>query len=256
MTRRLLLTLGLLACLAAPAAGQVAYSTSGSGKNVSGAVSTITIASVDCSGANVACYWTLEWRDPADNITFTSVTHPSSSSTTLTSRTCRVAGNSGCMVTGYICNGGGSGNLVGTISANANLFFSYIKLTGVDCAGTPVGTTTLSESSGGTATTVTTNVTTTANGMAVDSLMIRDEGTTNIPTVGQTQRTTQSDAGSMGLFTSTKPDTATSLGWTWTVEGSLNYVHSVTPFNAAAAGGGSIDRGLLLRGCCEMGPDQ
>lgn len=243
--RKLLLVLALLVGLSGSAEAAVAYSTSSSAKDVSGTVNTLTLATQNCSGANTACYWTLEWRDPTDSITFTSVTHSGSSMTTLTSRSCRNTGSGGCLVTGYTCNGGGSGNMVATISANANIFFSNIVLTGVDCAGTPVGTTVKSDSAGGTATTVTTNVTTTAGGMAVDSLMIRDEGTTNVPTAGQTQRTTQSDAGSMGMFTSTKPHTATSTGWTWTAEGSLEYVHSVTPFNASGGGGATRPKLLL-----------
>lgn len=244
---RLALVVGLALVIAAPAAAQVARVTEGSAKDVSGASTTVTVPTVDCSGANTACKVVLAWRDTG-SITFVSFTHAGSSFTTLTTSTCF---GGGCLRTAYICNGGGSGNLTATVSAAANTFLGYQKLSGVDCAGTPVGTTTTSNSSGGSATSVTTAVTTTANGMAVDALYIRDEGSTNVPTAGQTQRFTQSDAGSMGLFSSTKPHTATSLGWTWTADGALQYVHDVTPFNAAAGGAPAAASSRLTLGCCE-----
>jgi len=244
------LTLILVVLLTAGQAwADVAYVTSNSAKDVSGASTTVTIASVDCSGANTACKVDFAWRQNAGQ-TFTSITHPSSSVTTLTSSNCQ---NGGCFVSAYICNGGGSGNLVATVSAAANTFIAYTQVSGVDCAGTPVGTTVVSDSSGGAGTTVTTNVTTTAGGMALDGHYLRDDGANNVPTAGQTQRQTQSDAGSMGLFTSTKPHTATSLGWTWTVDGSLHYVHSVTPFNAASAGG--PPKQMMTLGVGEQGPE-
>lgn len=243
MTRRLAVLFVLLC--AVPAAAQVTYSTSVSAKDASGANAFVDSGAIDCSGATTACYVVFNWRRSVTQ-DFTSITHTGSSVTTLTSQTCRTA-TGGCLVTAYICNGGGSGNVRGTVNAATTVFISVIKLTGVDCAGTPVGTTAVSDSTGGTATSVTTNVTTSANGMAADGLMIRDSAAAT-PNAGQTQRQTQTDAGSMGLWSSTKPHTATSLGWDWTAGGSLEYVHSVTPFNASGGGGGATVPKLPIMG--------
>lgn len=237
--RRCLLVL-LLLSVATPVAAQVAFVTAVSAKDAIGASATLTIGSIDCSGANTACHVTFIWRQDLGQ-TFVGFAHSGSSFTNLTTTTCQ---GGFCMVTAYICNGGGTGNLTAQISLLGNTTFGGVtKLSGVDCAGTPVGTTTLSTSSGGAGTSVTTNVTTAANGMAVDGTYIRDSVAAT-PNGGQTQRYTQTDAGSVGLWGSTKPHTATSLGWSWT--GSLDYIQSVTPFNASGGGAAAVVRGPLV----------
>ena len=246
--RRLLAVLFVLAC-AAPAAAQVAYVSEVHNKDALGASATLTIGTIDCSGANTACFVAFAWRRDGSNQDFVTFAHTGSTFTSLTSQNCQ---GGGCLVTSYICNGGGSGALTGQITAAGNTIFGIvIKLSGVDCAGTPVGTTTGTDSgTTGTATTVTTSVTTIANGMAVDAIYLRDEGSSNTPSAGQTQRSTTSDPGSMGLFSSTKPHTATSLGWTWTTDGSLNYIHSITPFRPSGGGGGG--GGTVTSHCLDL----
>lgn len=232
--RRLVAGLFVL-LVAAPAAAQVTYGTEVHNKDALGASATLAIGTIDCSGANTACISALAWRQDAGQ-TFTNFTHTGSTFTSLVSTNCQ---GGGCFVMQATCNGGGSGTFNGTISAAGNTIFGGVtKVTGVDCAGTPFGTPVCTDSSGGAATTTTTSVTTTANGMAVDAIYLRDEGSSNTPGAGQTQRWTTSDPGSMGLFGSTKPHTATSLSWTWTTDGSLNFVHCVVPVNAAGGGGG------------------
>ena len=243
----LVLAIGLL--LADRCGADVAYVASYSNKDVTGSATTVTISNVNC-GAGALCKFTLVWRANSGQTASTPTYGGSSTGITLIVPTVPMGGSSagcgdagvniGCVRTWYACGLTGTQNVVFTVSAAAQTLAAVDVYTGVDCAGTPIGTAQQSDSEADGASQTNagpTSVTTGAGGMAADSLFVLDDvAPTMVIGSGQTQRSYQGDVGSFSMWTSDEP-ASTGMSWDWSPE-ILAYVHIVTPINAGSSSGG------------------
>lgn len=236
--KRLLLILLLLPLNALAA---VAFVTSSSGIDTSGADAQVETGSLDTTGTTdpvvVAC---MSYRQNAAQ-TVTGMTHAGNAMTQIGSTLTDGGGALAC----FYRVGSASGVVQGTVSAApTNMQIGALVFSGAHQV-TPIGTQ-ATATSGGTdsAATTTAAVSSAADGMVADGLMIRGSPTSiAVLDAGQTERESESAAASVHFRMSTEAGAASvTMGWTWV--NNQRWAHMVIPIAAAAAAPSS---GLFLR---------
>ncbi len=208
----------------------VAYVTSSSAVDGTGAATSITAPDVDASSANSCAIAFVSYRNNAAQ-TITGVTAEGAAMTIVGSQ----VDDGGGSIAAYRIIGISSAALTVVASFSAapsNCQIAVLIFSGVDQT-TPVGTHQTSEGNGvdGSAT-ATAALTSAADGICVDGLFCRSGPTGITADGGQTERESESSSGSMHLRSSTEAGAASvTMGWTWT--GSVRWGHIAIPLIAA-----------------------
>ena len=226
------LIIALLLALMLPGQGWADVAWVSNIDNNAGAVTTLTLANVVGSGGNavIACF---TWRKSASQV-MTGVTYGGAAMTQISSE---VSIGGGALACWRYWSPSGTADVVGTWNAApGSVQGTALVFSGVDVAGTPLGTVDTDICASIPCTAITSSVSLGSGGMGVDVIFVRGSASrASIATTGgNTQRSTRDAASSLYHRTSTEAVGGDgTMSWSWTTGDNAGQM--AIPVNAAPA---------------------
>ncbi len=220
----------------------VAYVSRVESKDESGAATGLTLSSVLGTGGNLITV-DVHWRNSASQ-TLTGITF-NGASIIANEIGSQVNQSGGSQRSFYVFGSLADANVVITMSAAVPTILAAAHVYSGTHATVPIGNVQTSNNVGE-ATTTAANTGADDDDLIHDSISIRATPTAITAGADQTQRASQSTAGTLHFRTSTQPGNASddTMSWTWT--GSQNWTHKAYVIETASAGAAYTPRSMLL----------